>query len=91
MDNIIECIAGHVDIDTRRAMGFKPRKLNVTTFELPQWERRWTAAWGGQIIWRLGDSFVGRELQIGDVYRCGKTGTKYYYRYTSSDKTVCPL
>jgi hypothetical protein len=82
MDNVIEHIAHFADIDTRRAMGFKPRKLNVN-FELPQWERRWTAAWGGQIIWRLGDSFVGRELQIGEVYRCGKTsGTKYYFRYT---------
>ena len=80
MDSVIERIAYFADIDTRRAMGFPPKKLNVM-FDAPQWERRWTAAWGGQIIWRLGGSFVGRELLIGDVYRCGKTGTKYYWRY----------
>lgn len=29
MDNVIERIARFADIDTRRAMGFKPRKLHV--------------------------------------------------------------
>ena len=29
MDNIIERIAHYADIDTRRAMGFKPRRLDL--------------------------------------------------------------
>ena len=29
MDNIVERIARHADIDTRRAMGFGPRKLVI--------------------------------------------------------------
>jgi hypothetical protein len=35
MDNIIERIAHHADIDTRRAMGFKPRRLDITDLYLP--------------------------------------------------------
>jgi len=75
MDNLLERIARHADIDTRRAMGFPPRKLNVN-FELPQWTRKWTAAWGGQVVWRNSDSVVWREFQFDlEAYRCGKTGT----------------
>jgi len=35
MDNIIERIARHADIDTRRAMGFGPRNLVVPDLDLP--------------------------------------------------------
>lgn len=34
MDNIIERIADHADIDTRRAMGFGPRKLVVPNLNI---------------------------------------------------------
>lgn len=36
MTNVIERVAHYADIDTRRAMGFLPRRLNVT-FEIPRW------------------------------------------------------
>lgn len=36
MDNIIERIAGFADIDTRLAMGFKPRKLPRSNIVLPE-------------------------------------------------------
>ena len=79
-NDILERIAHFADIDTRRAMGFPPRKLGVTNFELPQWSRRWDSAYGGQVLWRLGDSFISREMEFGaDVYRCGLTGTKYCF------------
>ena len=67
-NDLIERIARFADIDTRRAMGFGPRKLNVT-FDVPQWTRKWTEGWG--VIFTKGDSFVARELEFGDVYRCG--------------------
>jgi hypothetical protein len=35
MDNVIEHIARHADIDTRRAMGVGPRKLVVPDLDLP--------------------------------------------------------
>lgn len=35
MQNIIEHIARHADIDTRRAMGFKPRKVVIPELNLP--------------------------------------------------------
>ena len=35
MENIIERIAGFADIDTRRAMGFGPRKLVIPDLDLP--------------------------------------------------------
>lgn len=35
MDHIIERIAHHADIDTRRAMGFDPRKLVLPDLDLP--------------------------------------------------------
>lgn len=73
-----ERIAHFADIDTRRAMGFKPRKLNVN-FELPQWTRRWDSAYGGSVVWRKGDSFVCREFQFGIVYQLTKTGTRYQF------------
>ena len=34
MENLIERIARHADIDTRRAMGLKPRKLFISEFTL---------------------------------------------------------
>ena len=35
MENIIERIARHADIDTRRAMGFGPSRLELTGLDLP--------------------------------------------------------
>jgi hypothetical protein len=35
MDNLIEHIARHADIDTRRAMGVGPRKLVIPDLDLP--------------------------------------------------------
>jgi hypothetical protein len=35
MDHIIERIAHHADIDTRRAMGFPPRRLDLADLDLP--------------------------------------------------------
>jgi hypothetical protein len=35
MQNVIERIAGHADIDTRRAMGFGPRKIVLPDLNLP--------------------------------------------------------
>ena len=35
MQNVIECIAHHADIDTRRAMGFQPRKLPPSDLNFP--------------------------------------------------------
>jgi len=35
MENIIERIARHADIDTRRAMGFGPRRLVLPDLDLP--------------------------------------------------------
>ena len=79
MDNIIERIARHADIDTRRAMGFPPRRLSVN-FELPQWTRSWEPLWGGSVLFRKGDAFVWRSMEFDMyVYRCMKTGTKYQF------------
>lgn len=36
MDNVIERITRHADIDTRRAMGFPPRKLPPSNLVLPE-------------------------------------------------------
>lgn len=36
MQNIIERIAHFADIDTRRAMGFQPRKLQPVKFDFPK-------------------------------------------------------
>lgn len=36
MDNVIERIAHFADIDTRRAMGFGPRKLPKSNFNFPE-------------------------------------------------------
>jgi len=36
MLGIIERIAHHADIDTRRAMGFQPRKLQPVKFDFPK-------------------------------------------------------
>ena len=38
MDNVIERIAHFADIDTRRAMGFGPRKLPPCHFDFPEIE-----------------------------------------------------
>jgi len=35
MDQLIERVAHYADLDTRRAMGFKPRRLDVTDLDLP--------------------------------------------------------
>ena len=35
MENLIERIARHADIDTRRAMGFGPRRLVLPDLDLP--------------------------------------------------------
>jgi hypothetical protein len=79
MENIIERIAHHADIDTRRAMGFPPRKLNIN-FEIPQWTRSWEPLWGGSVTFRKGNAFVWRSMEFNMyVYRCLKTGTKYQF------------
>jgi len=45
MQNVIERIAHHADIDTRRAMGFLPRKVVIPELNIPFKikikERRW--------------------------------------------------
>jgi len=80
MENIIERIARHADIDTRRAMGFPPRKLNIN-FEVPVWTRTWEPLWGGSVLFKKGDSMVWRSMEFDiDVYRCTKSGTKFQFR-----------
>ena len=36
MDNLVERIAHFADIDTRRTMGFQPRKLQPVQFDFPK-------------------------------------------------------
>jgi len=88
--NILERIAHFADIDTRRAMGFPPRKLNIN-FEFPQWTRTWDPFYGGSVTFRKGDSMVWRSMEIDiDVYRCGESGTKYQFPYAGSIKSIEP-
>ena len=61
MDNIIERVARHADIDTRRAMGFPPRKLPPCHFDFPERQDL-----GGYVSIRLSlDSSIIRHYHDG--------------------------
>ena len=88
MENIVERIADFSDIDTRRAMGFPPRKLKVT-FELPQWTREDD---GDRVVWLLGEDAGVSRILVDNT-----TSDVYYYPtridgslYFIYDKTVKP-
>ena len=55
MDNVIERIAGFADIDTRRAMGFRPRKLPPSDLKITL----------GKTWWYVGRPFT--EVSFGNV------------------------
>ena len=81
MENIVERVANFADIDTRRVLGFPPRKLPRVNFEFPQWTRKWEPLWGGSVTFKKGDSMVWRSMEFDiDVYRCTTTGEKFNFR-----------
>jgi hypothetical protein len=77
-----ERVAHFADIDTRRAMGFPPRKLNIN-FEVPEWTRTWEPLWGGSVLFKKGDSMVWRSMEFDtDVYRCRARNFNFVRRLT---------
>lgn len=59
MENVIERIARHADIDTRRAMGLKPRKLVVPELNL---KTNFVPHGVAKKIWHLGGAAISMTV-----------------------------
>ena len=65
MDNVIERIAHFANIDTRRAMGFLPRKLHSVHFDFPEKIFNWGSV---KIVF-------GRGIEVTKFYYTTKFNT----------------
>lgn len=85
MQNVVERIARHADIDTRRAMGFLPRKLVIPDLNLP-FEFDHSAQLCTTIILR-------GDVALYVYHSCFTTGwrfdTRYYGLYRNGKVGIC--
>jgi len=84
MDNLIERVARFADIDTRRAMGFLPRKL-----VLPELNLKMNSDWNddGIIIFNTSQIYIGPG-QIEWIFGLDDFRTCRIYQFSRNDGRV---
>ena len=90
MENIVECIARHADIDTRRAMGFLPRRLVLPDLNLPMALEEYTEFNQGRtrrFKLRNAELYVGR-LEIAWVFGTRDFMSSRSYSFRRDDGLV---
>jgi hypothetical protein len=80
MDHLIERIAHHADIDTRRAMGFKPRRLVLPELDLKMNQ-------DGSIIFNTSQIYIGPG-QIEWIFGLDDFRTCRIYQFSRNDGRV---
>ena len=90
MDNLIERIARHADIDARRAMGFGPRRLVLPEMNLPMNSEEYTEFNQGRTrLFKLRNAelYVG-QLEIAWVFGTSDFMTSRSYSFSRNDGRV---